>query len=143
MPTGGKRCASPSATVSVSRAQSRVNRAAYRPSARRFKERYSYFRFFTLLKKNYCADNMLGRASETLNRQCSTSDSLSNLEASFGLISRFESPFARRYNYFFSRVSCVSCSNSSIILLFCFPFVFFFINYYLQRTRLSLILHFV
>lgn len=72
-------------------------------------------------------------ASETLNRQCSTSESLSNLEASFGLISRFES-IAHRYNYFVYLCVCVHvwmCGNSSIILLFCFSFVF---NYYLQRT---------
>lgn len=36
-------------------------------------------------------------ASETLNRQCSTSESLSNFQASFGLISLFES-IAHRYN---------------------------------------------
>lgn len=85
-------------------------------------------------------------ASETLNRQCSTSESLSNLEASFGLISRFES-IAHRYNYLF-RVSvclCVyvclcTCGNSSIILLFCFSLSFLIITY---SVRLNLTLHFV
>lgn len=75
-------------------------------------------------------------ASETLNRQCSTSESLSNLEASFGLISRFES-IAHRYNYF---CVCVLCSNSSIILLFLFFVSFLIITY---SVRLSLTLHFV
>lgn len=58
-------------------------------------------------------------ASETLNRQCSTSESLSNLEASFGLISRFES-IAHRYNYFFlSRVcTCVRLCMSCVCLVF-------------------------
>lgn len=86
-------------------------------------------------------------ASETLNRQCSTSESLSNLEASFGLISRFES-IAHRYNYFVCVCVCtclymmyacvcvyVSICECVVILrlsyFFCFSFVF---NYYLQRT---------
>lgn len=73
-------------------------------------------------------------ASETLNRQCSTSESLSNLEASFGLISRFES-IAHRYNYFFFYL-CV-CGNSSIILLFLFLLSFLIITY---SVRLSLTL---
>lgn len=129
-------------------------RTTYRPSARKFKELVILILVLRCLRK-IIVPIICWVASETLNRQCSTSESLSNLEASFGLISRFES-IAHRYNYFFylvcvcfrlSRVCCRVyvvcmcvrvrvCSNSfRLSYFFCFSFVF---NYYLQCTRLSL-----
>lgn len=129
-------------------------RTTYRPSARKFKELVILILVLRCLRK-IIVPIICWVASETLNRQCSTSESLSNLEASFGLISRFES-IAHRYNYFFYLVcvcpfvscllSCVCCmyvcvrvrvcSNSfRLSYFFCFSFVF---NYYLQCTRLSL-----
>lgn len=129
-------------------------RTTYRPSARKFKELVILILVLRCLRK-IIVPIICWVASETLNRQCSTSESLSNLEASFGLISRFES-IAHRYNYFFYLVcvcpfvSCLFCrvyvvcmcvrvrvcSNSfRLSYFFCFSFVF---NYYLQCTRLSL-----
>jgi len=57
-------------------------------------------------------------ASETLNRQCSTSESLSNLEASFGLISRFES-IAHRYNYFVCTLYMYVCACACVCVRVC------------------------
>lgn len=130
-------------------------RTTYRPSARKFKELVILILVLRCLRK-IIVPIICWVASETLNRQCSTSESLSNLEASFGLISRFES-IAHRYNYFFLSRMCVcpfvSCLLSCCMLyvcvcvyvcvvisfrlsyFFCFSFVF---NYYLQCTRLSL-----
>lgn len=81
-------------------------RTTYRPSARKFKELVILILVLRCLRK-IIVPIICWVASETLNRQCSTSESLSNLEASFGLISRFES-IAHRYNYFFLSRMCVS-----------------------------------
>lgn len=121
--------------------RARTIAALYQPTTRKFEERYSYSRFFFFLRclRKIIVPIICWVASETLNRQCSTSESLSNLEASFGLISRFES-IAHRYNYFVCVCTCVRvrvCMYVSIRVIlrlfyfFCFSFVF---NYYLQRT---------
>lgn len=95
-------------------------RTTYRPSARKFKELVILILVLRCLRK-IIVPIICWVASETLNRQCSTSESLSNLEASFGLISRFES-IAHRYNYFFYLV-CVCVSVCLVFVVVCMLYV--------------------
>lgn len=97
------------ATARAASVRARDRTHGYRPSARKFKELVTLILVLRCLRK-IIVPIICWVASETLNRQCSTSESLSNLEASFGLISRFES-IAHRYNYFFF-ISCVFVFSS-------------------------------
>lgn len=90
-----KKAASGSLDVSEG-VHARVTQAPWAgQAARRFSKNVTYYRLRCLRK--IIVPIICWVASETLNRQCSTSESLSNLQASFGLISRFES-IAHRYN---------------------------------------------
>lgn len=74
-------------------------------------------------------------ASETLNRQCSTSESLSNLEASFGLISRFESiahHLITFFFFFFFSFSFSFSSHFSISSLTIYTLIYVYIHRYLN-----------
>lgn len=72
-----------------------------RPRRRRYSRLILNLRLFVLhCLRKIIVPIICWVTSETLNRQCSTSESLSNLEASFGLISRFES-IAHHLHIFF------------------------------------------
>lgn len=95
---GNQRVAEPAARIVSVRAQ--IVALSTEPSARVDSKNVTLilaFFFFLRCLRKIIVPIICWVASETLNRQCSTSESLSNLEASFGLISRFES-IAHRYN---------------------------------------------